>query len=116
MESFDDSPSFDRHLGNDESVAARLLHTQSPRDPRSDRRVPGRKVKVVQVVRTPRGGFGLGCLRRYGDAPTHLRSFRRLSHRPRPGCRSGIVAAGHGWADFGDPVRTGRTFGLGHSY
>ena len=32
---------------------------------------------MVQVVRTPRGGFGLGCRWCYGDAPT-----RRLSKRP----------------------------------
>src|ERR1017187_6734056 len=78
--------------------------------------------RLVEVVRTPRGGFGLGCRWRYGRAPSPLRSFRRLSHRRTkhsksgfdlvfsskrpvvteaeagraPGCRSGIVAAGRG--------------------
>jgi hypothetical protein len=45
---------------------------------------------MVQVVRTPRGGFGLGGRRRYGDAPTHLRSFRRLSYRRTKRSKSGF--------------------------
>ena len=36
---------------------------------------------MVQVVRTPRGGFGLGCRGRYGRDLTSVRLFRRLSHR-----------------------------------
>src|ERR1019366_2867269 len=38
MEAFEDSPSFDRHFGNDESVAPRLPHTQSPRDASTGRK------------------------------------------------------------------------------
>ena len=66
MEAFEDSPRFDRHFGNDESAAALLPHIQSPRDARTGRKITG----TYEVVRTPRGGFGLGCRRRYGDAPT----------------------------------------------
>ena len=38
MESIEDSPDASRHFGNDESVAALLPHTQSPRDPRTGRK------------------------------------------------------------------------------
>jgi hypothetical protein len=38
------------------------------------------------VVRTPGRGFGLGRRWRHGDAPTPVRSFRRLSRRPTDWC------------------------------
>jgi hypothetical protein len=77
MELFEDSPDADRHFGNDESVAARLPCTKSPRDPRSGRRVPRRTVRWFRWYEPPRGGFGLGCRWLCGRAPTPARSFRR---------------------------------------
>jgi hypothetical protein len=84
-------PHFQRYIGIDYSGAEtpdssrkglRLPLGKSPRAPCSGRRKPGRTVRWFKVVRTPRGGFGLGCRWRYGDAPAPVRSFRRLSHRP----------------------------------
>jgi hypothetical protein len=56
---------------------------------------------MVQVVRTPRGGFGLGCWRRYGRAPTPVRRYRRTNWN---GC--GRVADER---SFGEPLRSSRT-------